>query len=238
MATASRQTASIPPLRTGDHLTVKEFERRYRAMPHVKKAELIEGVVYMPSPVSDEYHGTPHAHLVTWAGVYTAHTPGTQPGDNSTLLLEKGENQPQPDVLLRILPEYGGQSRHDNKGYILGAPELAAEVSASRVSYDLHAKKDAYERNGVREYVVWRVEEAAIDWFVLRGGRYHALRRRDGVFRSKVFPGLWLDAPALLAGDLARVLAVVQEGVASPEHRRFVARLAKKYHREEERRNS
>lgn len=228
MATASRRTEYIPPLRNGDRLPVREFERRYLAMPHVKKAELIDGVVYMPSPISRQ-HGESHVSLIHWLATYKLHTPGVGAADNMTVRLTEGENEPQPDVCLYVAREFGGQAKFGKEGYLEGAPELAAEGAASNVSYDLHAKKDAYERNGVREYLVWRVEDVAFDWFVLRDGRYHALRRRDGLFKSKVFPGLWLDPHALLTGDLARVLAVALEGVASPEHRRFRARLAAKH---------
>lgn len=217
----------VPPLRAGDRLTRAEFERRYEAMPEVKKAELIEGVVYMPSPVSIEGHGSPHADLGCWLSYYKAFTPGLQTGDNSTVRLDH-DNDPQPDLCLRILPEYGGQSRTstDGLGYVEGAPELVAEVAASSVSYDLHQKLNAYRRNGVLEYVVWRVEDGELDWFVLHEGRYDRLPQgADGLCRSEVFPGLWLDSVALLRGDLARVLQVVQQGVASPEHAEFVRQL-------------
>lgn len=217
--------ARVPELRGGDRLTRPEFERRYRAMPHIKKAELIEGAVYMPSPVSNDEHARPHADIVTWLGVYRARTPGVEGGDNATLRLDL-DNEPQPDAYLRISPECGGQSR-DEDGYLRGAPELIAEVSASSASYDLHDKLAAYRRNGVREYVVWRVWDGAIDWSVLREGRYERLDATpDGLLRSELFSGLWLDAPALLRRDLARVLDVLAEGLASAEHEAFVARLA------------
>jgi Uma2 family endonuclease len=147
-----------------------------------------------------------------------------QGGDNSTLRLDL-DNDPQPDAFLRILPEFGGQSRTAN-GYVEGATELIAEVAASSASYDLHDKLNAYRRNGVREYVVWRVYDQAIDWFVLREGKYDRLSLTpEGLYQSEVFPGLWLDPAALLRGDLALVLQVVQRGLATPEHARFVNRL-------------
>ncbi len=216
--------AQIPPLVAGDRLTRAEFERRYTAMPHVKKAELIEGVVYIPSPVSTEKHAAPHSDLVTWLGVYRAGTPGVQAGDNGTVRLDL-DNEPQPDGLLRILPEFGGRSRTVD-GYVEGGPELVAEVAASSASYDLHDKLNAYRRNGVQEYFVWRVWDRAVDWFILRNGRYQRLALTPaGYYVSEVFPGLWLDPAALLMGDLARVLAVLQEGLASPDHAAFVRRL-------------
>jgi Uma2 family endonuclease len=215
----------VPPLENGDVLTRAEFEHRYEAMPHLKKAELIEGVVYVPSPVRHTYHGHPHTHLISWLGQYEASTPGVQASDNSTVRLDL-DNEPQPDALLFIDPACGGQARIDAEEYIAGAPELVAEVASSSASYDLHAKLRVYRRNGVREYIVWRVLEREIDWFVLRAGQYERIPLdAAGLYRSEVFPGLWLDPAALLRGDLATVLAVVQRGLASPEHAAFITRL-------------
>jgi Uma2 family endonuclease len=217
--------AAVLALENGDRLTRAEFERRYESMPDLKKAELIEGVVYVPSPVRHRQHGSPHAHLISLLGQYAAHTPGVEVGDNSSVRLDL-DNEPQPDALLFIDPTRGGQVRISDDGIIEGAPELVAEVASSSVSYDLHAKLHVYRRNGVREYIVWRVLEREIDWFVLRDGQYER-RPMDaqGLVRSEVFPGLWLDPAALIRGDLATVLAVVQQGLASPEHDAFVARL-------------
>jgi len=217
-------TAEVPPLVAGDRLTRDEFERRYTAMPHVKRAELIEGVVYMPSTVSLEGHGAPHCDLVGWLAAYRAYTPGVQGADNAAVRLDL-DNEPQPDAFLRIRPEYGGQSKTVDD-YVQGAPELVAEIAASSASYDVHDKLNAYRRNGVKEYVVWLIWEKAIDWYVLRGGRYEAAKVHwDGLHRSEAFPGLWLDAAAMLRGDLARVLDVVRQGLASAEHDVFVKRL-------------
>jgi Uma2 family endonuclease len=229
MATTSTCSAppakDIPVLRAGDHLTGAEFERRYRALPPHVKAELIEGVVYMPSPVSTEVHGDPHFDLISWLGHYRTFTPGVRGGDNATVRLD-ADNVPQPDAHLRILPECGGQTRLEG-GYLRGAPELMAEIAASSVNYDLHEKLNVYRRNGVQEYVVWRVEDQAVDWFVLHEGRFEPLPLTpDGLYKSLVFPGLWLDPAALLRGDMVRVLQVVDQGLASPEHAEFKKRLA------------
>jgi Uma2 family endonuclease len=215
----------VPALENGDRLTRAEFERRYEAMPHLKKAELIEGVVYVPSPVRHRQHSAPHAHLIGWLGQYAAHTPGVEVGDNGSVRLDL-DNEPQPDALLCIDPTRGGQVSISNDGIIEGAPELVAEVASSSVSYDLHAKLHVYRRSGVREYLVWRVLEQEVDWFVLRDGQYERMPRdAQGLVRSEVFPGLWLDQAALLRGDLATLLIVVQQGLASSEHNAFVARL-------------
>jgi Uma2 family endonuclease len=215
----------IPRLQNGDHLTREEFERRYEAMPELKKAELIEGVVFMPSPVRTDQHGDPHADLITWLGVYRAATPGVRVAADSTIRLDL-DNEPQPDALMRIEQSRGGRARIDADGYVEGGPELAAEVAASSVSIDLHAKLRVYRRNGVQEYLVWRVEQRAIDWFVLRGSQYdRLLPGPDDILRSEVFPGLWLDADALLREDLAGVLQTLQQGLASPEHAAFVTQL-------------
>jgi hypothetical protein len=210
----------IPRLHNGDRLTRAEFERRYDAMPELKKAELIEGVVFMPSPVSED-HSEPHFDLIGWLAYYRAATPGVAGGDNGTLRLDL-DNEPQPDAYLRILASHGGQARVED-GYVTGAPELVSEVAVSRASIDLNAKLHVYRRNGVREYVVWRVLDEAIDWFVLREGAFAPLAPTPaGPYHSEVFPGLWLDPAALVRRDLMAVFGVVQQGLASPEHAAFV----------------
>lgn len=213
----------VPTLENGDQLTRPEFERRYEAMPYLKKAELIEGVVYMPSPVRYEGHGRQHAALNGWLVVYSASTPGVAVGDNATVRLDL-DNEPQPDVLLRFTN--GGQSHVSADGFLEGPPELVAEVASSSVAYDLHQKLDVYRRHGVREYVVWRTLDNAIDWFVLRDGRYDILPASEGeLYKSETFPGLWLDAAAMLRGDLAEVLRMLREGVAGHEHAEFIQRM-------------
>lgn len=165
-----------------------------------------------------------HFDLIGWLFCYRMQTAGVQGGDNSTLRLDL-DNEPQPDAFLRILPTSGGQTR-DEDGFIAGAPEFVAEIAASSVSYDLHSKLNIYRRNGVCEYLVWRTQDKEIDWFVLRGGQYdRLLPAGDGLVRSEVFPGLWLDPVALLNGNLARVFEVARQGTASPEHAEFVVRL-------------
>ena len=222
-----RPAPSIPPLEAGARLTRSEFERRYHAMPHVKKAELIEGVVYMPSPVRYTVHGAQTGLMTGWLAVYRAATPHTGFADNTTVLLDP-DNEPQPDVLLRLDSSVGGKSWVNAKGYLEGAPELIVEVAASTESYDLHDKLRAYRRNGVQEYVVWRVYDQQIDWFKLAAESYvPLLPDRSGVIRSQVFPGLQLDVKAMLKEDLAKVLAVLQKGLDAPEHKAFVRQLKK-----------
>jgi Uma2 family endonuclease len=216
---------SVPRLQPGDRLSRPEFERRYHAMPEVKKAELIEGVVYMPSPVRFEAHGEEHADLLGWLVVYKSATPGIRSGDNSTVRLDN-ENEPQPDLTLIVDPDLGGQTTLV-EGYLTGPPELVAEVAASTVSIDLHDKLRAYQRNGVAEYLVWRTEDGEIDWFVLHDGKYERLAVDvDGLWKSPGFPGLWLDGPAMVRGDMPAVFAALNRGLASPEHAAFVARLS------------
>lgn len=218
----------IPPLENGDSLTREEFVRRYEAMPDLKKAELIEGVVYLGARVSFTYHGAPHADLAGLLGFYRVHTPGTGSGINTTIRLDR-RNELQPDVLLLIRPDHGGQVRINDDGFLLSAPDLVAEIASSSVSIELHTKLDVYRRNGVREYIVWRVRDQALDWFILRGSQYEPLApTADGLLKSECFPGLWLDPTGLLRGDMLRVLEVLQRGIGSPEHGEFVARLGEK----------
>jgi hypothetical protein len=212
----------IPALHNGDRLDADEFMRRYSAMPEEVRAELIEGVVYMASPVS-LYHGNPHADVIGWFYVYRVATPGVDSAVDTTVRLD-ARNVPQPDAVLYVLPDFGGRVRISDDGYVEGPAELAVEISTSSVSYDLGPKMSAYAGNGIREYVVWRTEDAAISWFVLRNGAYTALPPGpDGIHRSEAFPGLWLDTAAMVARDAVRVNAVLQEGLQSPEHARFVA---------------
>jgi Uma2 family endonuclease len=211
-------------LRDGDRLTRQEFHRRYLVAPETVKAELISGVVYMASPARADRHGMPLAKLITWLGTYEAQTPGVQAADNTTVFLG-GDSELQPDASLRILPERGGQTLLED-GYIRHAPEWVGEVSSSSARYDLKEKLELYRQHGALEYVVWRVDDAVVDWFVLREGRYVPLPAdEDGIVRSNAFAGLWLDVPALLAGNTQRVLAVLQDGLRSQSHAEFVTLL-------------
>jgi len=224
----SRDRATAPPLNNGDRLTRAEFERIYAAHPEIKKAELIEGVVYMPSPARHREHGRPHFHSISWLGSYSASTPGVEGSDNATLRLDF-ENEPQPDALLFLPPEYGGTARVDEEGYLEGAPELILEVSASSASYDLNQKKRVYARNGVPEYIVYLAYEKRVIWHILRDGVYEEQQPdEDGVLRGVRFPGLWLLPDALLAGDLSRMLKTLEQGLDSQEHKTFCAALARR----------
>jgi len=214
---------SVPPLESGDRLTRAEFERRYEATPEKFKAELIEGVVYVASPVR-VFHGTPHAALVGWLTVYWAATPGVSAADNTTTRLDL-DNEPQPDALLRI--ETGGTSTISEDGYIEGAPELVAEIATSSAAIDLGAKQNAYRRNRVQEYLVWQTFENRFSWFRLQAEEFVLIEPdTDGIIRSSVFPGLWLAVPALLEGRMMDVLNVLQAGIAHPTHQAFVQKLA------------
>ena len=213
-----------PALENGDRLTRCEFERRYALRPDLKKAQLIEGVVYMPSPVGI-VHAEAHSAIHAVLAFYAVSTPGVRIADNATVRLDL-ENEPQPDVLLRIELGAGGGARVSD-GYLQGAPELIVEVAVSSASIDMHDKLRAYRRNGVQEYVVWRTQERRIDWFELTDGEYRPLPADDaGVVGSRVFPGLRLAVPALLNGDLAAAVRELQAGLDADEHRRFAARLA------------
>jgi Uma2 family endonuclease len=216
---------NLPPLENGDRLTRDEFEQRYGAMRQVRKAELIEGVVYMASALRFRSHGQPHGNLATWMGFYQVMTPGVELGIEPTVRLD-WTNEPQPDAVLLIEPERGGQARLSSDDYIEGAPELVAEVAASSAAIDSTDKKRAYQRNGIQEYIIWRVFDQRLDWFSLQDGQYVLLPMDgDGMIRSRVFPGLWLAVEALLARDMVQVLATVQAGIASGEHGEFMERL-------------
>jgi Uma2 family endonuclease len=225
---AARLQVGLPPLENGDRLTRAEFERRYGAMPHVKKAELIEGVVYVPSPVHFESHSEPHAFVVGWLVSYCTTTPRVRSGDNATVRLDL-DNEVQPDALLRLDEALGGASRISDDDYVEGSPELIVEIAATSASYDLHDKLNVYRRNGVPEYIVWQVLDQRLSWFVLDEGEYVLLSSdADGIICSRIFPGLRLAVTALLAGDLATVLAELKRGIETEEHAAFVERLAQR----------
>jgi hypothetical protein len=220
MATVTEQQA--PPLQQGDKLTREEFLRRWEANPEIQNAELIGGIVYMSSPVSVE-HGDRDGDVGTWLGVYRAATVGTASGHNTTSFLL--DDTAQPDLNLRILPEYAGGSWVEGK-FLHGVPEMLAEICASTAAYDLHVKLDLYEAAKVPEYLAVVLFEREIRWHALVDGTYQTIPPGpDGIWRSRVFPGLWLDGAALLKGDMPRVLAVLQQGLKSAEHEAFVADL-------------
>ena len=197
-----------PPLENGDRLSRSEFERRYTAMPDLKKAELVEGVVYLASPLRFKSHAKPHSNLIAWLSNYQIVTPGVELGIEPTVRLDE-DNEPQPDGVLFLDAKVGGQVTLSEDDYLEGAPELVVEVAASSAAYDLHDKKNAYRRNGVREYIVWRVFDKKLDWFVWQEGEYVSLTPdENGIFKSQIFPGLWLEVSALISGDMVRVLAV------------------------------
>jgi Uma2 family endonuclease len=231
----------IPPLRDGDRMNSAEFWRRYVASPEGTKAELLNGVVYlrrrvaktcdgkerlMP-PTSNDGHGEQQFGLSGWLHQYATFTTGVVGSGPTSLHLADAEQNPEPDGLLRILPSHGGATT-DVDGYIHGPPELVVEVSNTSAGTDLGVKYDLYERNGVREYIVWRTEENALDWFVLRRRRYVPITPdpADGLLKSVTFPGLWLDAGAMLRNDGRTVLTTLQRGLATPEHTLFEVGLA------------
>jgi Uma2 family endonuclease len=215
----------LQPLYHGQRLTRDEFLRRWEAMPNLKSAELIGGVVYMPSPVSTE-HGDKDFSFAGWQWVYAAHTPGVVGNSKSTWLML--DDSPQPESSLRILPECGGHSRPDGK-YTAGAPEFINEVSLSSEHYDLHEKLELYERAGVDEYLVVLPSTREIRWHHLVNGTYQLIAPSpDGILRSVILPGLWLHPQALLQGDMALVFATLQQGLQSPEHAAFVQELERR----------
>ncbi|MGB7415475.1 MAG: Uma2 family endonuclease [Thermosynechococcaceae cyanobacterium] len=219
---------SLPPLESGDRLTRPEFERRYAAAPHIRKAELIEGIVYVASPLRHKQHGRPHSRVMTWLGVYQAMTPGMDVSVEPTVRLDL-DNEPQPDAVLFIESALGGQTQISDDGYIEGPPELVVEVAASSVAIDRGSKKQAYRRNGISEYIIWQSYENQLEWFDLVDGEYkQILPDADGIIRSPGFPGLWLAVDALLNNKMQAVLETLQQVLTSEAHQQFVAHLAQR----------
>jgi Uma2 family endonuclease len=219
--------SDLPPLESGDRLTRPEFERRYAATPHIKKAELIEGIVYVASPLRFTPHAEPHSRLVTWLGTYAAFTPGTLSGIEPTVRLDL-DNELQPDIVLLLDEAVGGQAKLTEEGYLEGVPELVVEIAASSAAIDLGNKLQAYRRNGVGEYIVWQAFENRLDWFQLVEGEYRSLSPdADGTIRSQMFPGLWLAVEALLSNQMPQVLTVLQEGLNCSDHAAFLTKLSR-----------
>jgi Uma2 family endonuclease len=208
----------------GQQLDQPTFHALYEAMPPEIKAELIDGVVYMPSPAGDQ-HGRAQLPVLLWLDYYAENTPGVEVLAGATTILGR-KSEPEPDGLLRVLSEKGGRS-HVAEGYIQGPPELVAEVSKATRKVDLGPKLRDYERAGVLEYVVRALDPDEIYWFTQDAGELvQRFAEEDGLYRSTAFPGLWLDPIALLKGDRRRLRAAVDQGCATPEHAAFVARLA------------
>jgi len=226
-APASSKKKLPPPLFSGDRLSRAEFERRYIAHPEIKQAELIEGVVYiMPSPIHFNFHARPHGWFIAWVANYCAATPGVNLGDNATLRLDY-ENEVQPDVLLRLESGVGGRSKVTEDDYLEGPPELIIEIAASSASYDLHDKRRVYARNGIPEYIVTQMYDQHFDWFILRAGIYENLQPGpDGIYRSEIFPGLWLRAEDFWTGNLTGMVATLQQGLVSKEHNEYKKTLS------------
>lgn len=201
----SLRTSATRLLESGDRMSQCEFHRRYVDSPEIKKAELVEGVVYVASPVSD-LHADLHARMSGWLFAYRAHHPELMLRDNGTVILD-GDNEVQPDLYLW---RAGPNGPRLEGSYLVGAPQLIVEIAVSSVSNDLHDKLNAYRRSGVGEYVVWRALEQAIDWIRLNDGRYVLVKPdASGISESEVFPGLRLSIPAMLGDDMAGVLAAL-----------------------------
>ena len=157
-------------------------------------------------------------------GLYEMETPGVEALLRPTVILGK-QSEPQPDLVLYVLPEHGGRTR-PNDEFLAGPPELFIEIARNIMAIDFHEKKDDYERNHIAEYIIVCLEEEQTYWFDLASGRTRKIPP-DGILRSKRFPGLWIDTQALFRGDSKRMVHVLHDGLASPEHARFVRRLEK-----------
>ncbi len=232
MSTISRRPSLVPQpsengpplLCNGDRMKQPEFHKRYQAYPEDVRFELVGGVVYMASPLRLT-HSNYDDELGFALGTYRLATPGVEVLHNATAILGE-ESEPQPDLGLRVLPEYGGRSRTTEDDYVEGPPELLAEIAHSSRAIDMNQKRDDYQQAGVLEYLVLCVEERELHWFHFPSRRMIRPDRK-GVARSRVFPGLWIDVAALLERDGSRLAAAVQRGLAAPAHAAFVRRLEK-----------
>jgi Uma2 family endonuclease len=226
MRTATIEPPQIEagPLLNGDHLTVPEFERRSEAAPEAERAELIEGIVIMSPPISND-HAEAHGLLVELLRHYARATPGVSLGVNASIRLD-GRNEYQPDVLLRIRTGPQAGTKVDAKGLLEGRPELVVEIALSSHAFDLHEKKEVYQRNQIPEYLIWEVMDGRLHWFALEDGEYAPIKPRpNGITRSRIFPGLWLDLGAMVSGDEKKVFRALEKGLKRPAHKNFVKKL-------------
>jgi hypothetical protein len=200
-----------PPLESGDVLDAAEYWRRYCATPEKVKAERINRKVYIMSPLRAVHHGNPHAILCHWLGTYAIYARDLIVSDNATIRLNT-DNDPQPDLcLLRV----AGQTHFDDEGYIIGAPEMIVEIAGSSASYDFGEKRDVYEAAGVGEYLVFETIEGRIAWWRSENGRFAEILPEDGIYKSVLFPGLWLDADALRSANALNLIQTLQHGIES-----------------------
>jgi Putative restriction endonuclease len=225
MSTVDRpQPRVLPPLEDGQRLDQPTFHERYAALGEGKWFELVEGVVSLAFPVFEGHGGGDH-DLTGWIFHYQRFTPGVRSVSNVSTVLGD-DSEVQPDLQLRIKENFGGQARVE-EGYLVGAPELVIEVGKSSRSHDLGAKKLAYEKAGVLEYLFHGIEPDQVRWFVRQEGAFQEMKPGDdGLYRSQAFPGLWLDSKALFEEELNGLIAALERGLATDEHAKFVAQLA------------
>jgi Uma2 family endonuclease len=199
------------------------FHARYEQMPGIR-AELIGGEVHMPSPMKRPHSRTIFV-LSRCLGDYMDVTPFTEVHAAGVSVLLGQDSEPQPDLAMFLLPEAGGQISFE-EDYPTGAPELIIEVATSPGSIDLHRKRDDYERHGVREYLVFVLQQRRVVWFQRQDASFvEQTLPSDGILRVGVFPGLWLTVEAIFAYDHAQARAVITQGVTRPEHAAFVTLL-------------
>lgn len=214
----------IPPLENGDLLHSCEFLRRYDRMPELKKAELVNGQVFMGHHVLASLHGAPHGMVSMLLGYFSAYTPGTTSYSRPTLVVDEG-NVFQPDCVLCI--NNSGRTWANEDDLLCGAPELVFEVSVGSTSLDVLAKKQVCERLGVLDYVVWCTLDARLHWFHREGERFVETKPNTaGLLCSRSLPGLQTPVADLLALNGLKVMTCLEEGLATPAHAEFVRSLA------------
>lgn len=203
---SSASLKRIKPLQNGDQLRLPEFKKLYAQHPNIRRAELIEGVVYVASPVYLP-HADAQMKIITWLGVYQSKMSGVSAAGEMSIELD-GENEVQPDA---VMWREGDLSiSDDGRGYAVGSPTLVVEIAASTAAYDLGLKKRVYQRNRVQEYLVIAIYEQEIFWFNLEDGAYQPLQPDSvGVYSSSIFQGLKLNRDAFWSGDLQKLLATL-----------------------------
>ena len=225
MTSGTAKIIETPPLREGDRLRAEEFHRRYEAMPELRNAHLIDGVVHMSSPIRADQHGEPHALVIGWLHDYRRKLRGIRLTDNTTFRID-ADNEPQPDAVMFLDPTRAGSAWIEDDGYLHGVPELIVEIAGSSSRLDGSLKRELYDRIGVAEYLVWHTVARRVEWLGQEDGVFQEMPAdEEGVIKSAIFPGLWLHVSSLLEGDIPLLTSHLEAGLASAEHQEFARRL-------------
>jgi hypothetical protein len=221
----------VPPFENGDRLDQKTFHDLYERTPFRFRAELVDGIVYLKIPKPVRLRRRPRLSLSVWLGAYEAETEGVQIAMHATnILIDRNETHPYQTVI--VDPALGGRTSINADDFVEGGAELLVEIAERSCSLPYHKKFEQYQKANVREYIIVNLESRNFNWFTNTANGFQPIKpNADGIMKSRVLPGLWLDREATLNDNNKRVRAVLDSGLASPEHAKFVTKLQRKLKR-------